>query len=77
MLAACAPTRVPVDVAETQCRARAEAARASVPAAPVVTAVGPGANAGFGVGVETIRRVDPGAVYARCMAQKTGQPPRP
>ena len=77
LLGACAPVRVPVDVAETQCRARAEASRDAVPAAPIGISVGPGSNAGFGAGVETIRRVDPGAVYTRCMVQKTGQPSPP
>ena len=81
LLAACAPARVPVDVAERQCFARATQAQTSLRATPEIgIGIGTGGYAGVGIGVgltprATYRR-DAGAVYTQCIIQRTGAPPR-
>ena len=81
LLAACAPARVPPDVAERACFARATAPRAGLVAAPAIgIGIGSGGYRAAGIGIDlaprTIRRVDPGAAFNTCMIEKTGAPPR-
>ena len=81
LLAACAPARVPVDVAERECFARATSPRTGFDTYPSVgIGIGTGGYSGVGVGLDLaprrVRSLDPGAVYNRCVYQKTGLPPR-